>query len=210
MSTTFYYAPMSTASTVLWTLTELGIPYEGVRVNLRDEADKKAKLGPVNPNLKVPVLVHDGAVIFESAAIQMYLGETFGTERGVYPAAGPKRGLAMKWLVWANVTLAEAVIRWQRNVKEWGPAEERNALAGERARGEVNDMIAMLEVELTAKQYLVGDAFSLADLHLVSILEWAGHCGAPLAKYPKVSAWMARCASRPSHAKAESLEHTPA
>ena len=77
MSITFYFAPMSTASTVHWSLEELEIPYEGVQVNLKDEADKKAKLGPVNPNMAVPVLDHDGTVIFESAAIQIYLGETF-------------------------------------------------------------------------------------------------------------------------------------
>jgi glutathione S-transferase len=197
---------MSTASTVLWSLAELGIPYEGVRVNLRDEADKKQKLGPVNPNLRVPVLVHDGTAIFESAAIQIYLGETFGTDKGLFPAAGPKRGAAMKWLVWGNATLAEAVIRWQRNVKDWAPANERNAVAGEKAKGEVGELIGMLEKELTAKQYLVGDVFSLTDLHLVSILEWIGHCGLDLAQFPKTSAWMARCAARPSHAKAEAIE----
>ena len=84
MSLTFYFAPMSTASTVHWSLEELGIPYEGVEVKLKDEADKQQKLGAVNPNLKVPVLVHDGTAIFESAAIQIVLGETFGVEKGLY------------------------------------------------------------------------------------------------------------------------------
>ena len=60
MSLTFYYAPMSTASTVHWSLEELGVPYEGVRVDLSSSQDKAEKLGPVNPNLKVPVLVHEG------------------------------------------------------------------------------------------------------------------------------------------------------
>ena len=115
MSLTFYFAPMSTASTVHWSLDELGIPYEPVLVDLTSDTDKKAKLGPVNPNLRVPVLVHDGVPIFESAAIQMHLGECFGVERGLYPEPGPERGRAAKWLVWANVTLGEAVTRWRRH-----------------------------------------------------------------------------------------------
>ena len=45
MSLTFYFAPMSTASTVHWSLEELGIPYEAVQVDLKDDADKKRKIG---------------------------------------------------------------------------------------------------------------------------------------------------------------------
>ena len=30
---------------------------------------------------------------------------------GLYPSPGPKRGEAMKWIVWSNVTLAEAIGR---------------------------------------------------------------------------------------------------
>ena len=37
----------------------------------------------------------------------MYLGETFGTDQ-LYPGLGPQRGVAMKWIVWTNVMLAEA------------------------------------------------------------------------------------------------------
>ena len=55
--------------------------------------------------------------IWESAAITIYLGETFGvaedgdsdTDDGsLYPTLGPKRGEAMKWIVWTNTTLAAA------------------------------------------------------------------------------------------------------
>ena len=133
MSLTFFYAPMSTASTVHWSLEELAIPYEAVRVDLKDPADKKAKLGPVNPNLRVPVLVHDGVAIFESVAIQIYLGETFGVDAGLYPAPGPERGRALKWLVWTNVSLGEAVLRFLRNTSDEYPKEQQNAAAGRAA-----------------------------------------------------------------------------
>lgn len=205
MSLIFYFSPMSTASTVHWTLHELGVPFETVRVNLRDEADKKAKLGPVNPNMKVPVIVHDGTIVFESAAIQAYLGETFGVERGLYPAAGRQRGEALKWLVWTNVTLGEAVGRWQRNVS-WAPPAERNAAAGETAKKELEGLIGMLDEELASKSYLLGESAMVPDFHLASVMEWIQHCGVDLAAYPKVDAWMKRCASRPAHARAQAHE----
>ncbi len=201
MSLTFYYAPFSTASTVHWTLEELGIPYEAVKVNLKDPADKAKKLGPVNPNLKVPVLVHDGTAIFESAAIQAYLGETFGVEKGLYPKAGPKRGEALKWLIWTNVSFGDAVGRWQRNVSDWVPPEQRNAAAGAAARKEVDELLGILEKELATKPHLLGDTISIVDFHLASFLEWAQHCGVDFKAFPKTAAWASKCQARSANLK---------
>lgn len=198
MSLTFYYAPMSTASTVHWTLEELGVPYEGVLVDLSSESDKQQKLGPVNPNLKVPVLVHDGHVIFESAAIQIYLGETFGVERGLYPAPGPARGDALKWLVWTNVSLRDTVLRWQHHTSEQTDAKLQNTTANVEAHKDIDKVLAMLEVALDGRSYLLGDGVTLVDFHLVSFLQWAAFCGVKLAPFPRVSAWVERCSERPA------------
>jgi glutathione S-transferase len=192
---------MSTASTVHWSLEELGIPYEAVRVDLQDPADKKAKLGPINPNVKVPVLVHDGIAIFESAAIQIYLGETFGVERGLYPAPGPERGHAQKWLVWTNVTLGEAVSRWLRHTNDRYPAEQQNEAAGKAARADIDTLLGMLDDQLEGQDYLLGESVSLADFHLGSLMHWIGFCGVDLAPFPHVKAWVERCSKRPANQK---------
>ncbi len=199
MSLTFYFAPMSTASTVHWSLEELQIPYEGVQVDLKDAADKKKKLGPVNPNLMVPALVHDGTAIFESAAIQIYLGETFGVDKGLYPAPGPKRGVALKWLVWANVSLGAAAGRWFENAM--GDPEHRNEAAVAKARTDLERLIGILDEDLGERAYILGDAVSLVDFHLVSLLGWVASCGVDLAPFPKVGSWVGRCAARPAQQK---------
>jgi glutathione S-transferase len=198
MSLTFIYAPMSTASTVHWSLEELGIPYEKVKVDLKDEADKTKKLAGLNPNRKVPVLVHDGTVVFESAAIQIYLGETFGADKGLYPPPGRARGAALKWLVWANVTLGEAVTRWQRHTNERYPAALQHAAAGEEGKKDVAANVAIFEAELGTKSYVLGESVSLVDFHLASFFQWLGFCGFDVAPYPKTAAWLARCTARPA------------
>ncbi len=195
MSLTFYFAPMSTASTVAWSLAELGIPYEGVEVDLKDPADKQRKLGPVNPNLKVPVIVHDGTPVFESAAIQIYLGETFGTDRGLYPPPGPKRGEAMAWLVWASTELAAAVVEWH------GHADD--AAARPSARRRVDTLIGLVEHNLAERDTMLGAAVSLVDIHLASFLQWITALGVDLAPFPRTAAWLARCSSRPASARAK-------
>src|SRR5579884_2513511 len=118
MNLTFYYAPMSTATLTDLVLEELGVACKRVKLDLKNGDTKKPDFLKLNPNAKVPVLVHDDMPIWESAAITMYLGELFGVEKGLYPKPGPKRGEAMKWIVWTNVTLGDAVYRWARNTME--------------------------------------------------------------------------------------------
>lgn len=201
MSLTFYFAPMSTSSTVHWSLEELGIPYEAVKVDLKDAADKQRKLGPVNPNLRVPTLVHEGTALFESAAIQIYLGETFGVEKGLYPPPGRKRGEALKWLVWANVTLGDAVSRWLRNTDASVPSELRNEGAGAAGRKDVDALLGIFEKELGDKSYILGESASLVDFHIASFVLWMGSLGVSLEAFPKTDAWSKRCASRPANLK---------
>jgi glutathione S-transferase len=200
MSLVFYYAPMSTASITELVLEELAIPCERVKLDLKKGETKKPEFVKLNPNAKVPVIVHDGSVIFESSAITMYLGEMFGVERKLYPAPGPKRGEAMKWIAWANVTLGEAVGRWARNAMEWMPAEQRNEKAGEVAKKDIGDCLRIVDEALEGKAFLVGD-YTLADTHLNSLMDWLRHLKVDFTPYARVEAWSRRCADRPAYKK---------
>ncbi|HEU4406313.1 MAG TPA: glutathione S-transferase family protein [Polyangiaceae bacterium] len=203
MSLVFYYAPMSSATPVHWALEELGVPYEKRPLDIKAGDTKKPEFLRINPNAKVPVIVHDGTPVFESAAIQIYLGETFGVEKGLFPAAGPKRGEAMKWIVWCNVSLGDALGRYARNTFDWVPAEQRNAKAAEVAKADLDAALRVLDGALEGKQYLVDDRFTLADLHLVSWMEYLTMAKVDVAPYKSIAPWMARCADRPAHARAQ-------
>lgn len=102
MGLTFYFAPFSTAvitATVLDELEHGQSPLaERVELSLGD-GTRSPEFLAVNPNANVPAIVHDGVSVWESAAITMYLGETFGVRRSLYPDLGPRRGEAMKWIV---------------------------------------------------------------------------------------------------------------
>jgi len=160
MSLVFYYAPMSTAVTVSWALEELGIPYEKVEIDLKARDQDKRGYRALNPNGKVPLLVHDGVPIFESAAIMMHLGETFGVERDLFPPPGLERAGAFKWLVWTNVSLGGAVARFLHNTSAQVPEERRSAKEGEVARADVETHLGILEAELADKRFLVGGTFT--------------------------------------------------
>jgi glutathione S-transferase len=200
MSLIFYYAPMSTASITELILEELGVPCERVKLDIQKGDTKKPEFLAVNPNGKVPCIVHDGTALWESAALTMYLGETFGVERGLYPGPGPRRGEAMQWIVWTNVTLGDAVARFTRNTMDWYPADQKNAKAGEAAKADIGQCLGVLDRSLAGKQFLVGD-YTLADAHLTSFSDWLRHMQIDFAPFSHVNAWSTRCRARPAYQK---------
>jgi glutathione S-transferase len=204
MSITYYYAPMSTAVRTTWAIEELGIACERVKVDFSKKETKTPAFLKLNPNGRVPVLVVDGTVIFESTAILLYLGETYGVEKGLYPAPGLKRAETMKWVVWANIGFYDPIDRWARNTASFIPAEQQNPKAAEAAKADIAAVMKIVDEALAGKSYLVDDKFSLADLAVSSYLGWLKHMGYDYSPFKNVSAWADRCMARPACAKSNS------
>lgn len=187
MSLVFYYIPMSTASLTEAVLAELDVPCERVKLAGQSGATSTPEFLAINPNGRVPVIVHDGVPIWESCAITMYLGEMFGVEFGLYPAPGPRRGEAMKWIAWANVTLGEAGMRLAHTGEE-------------QARGDIAERLKVLDGGLEGKPFLLGD-YTLADTHLHGVIAWFGMMGVDFSHTPNIGPWATRCGERPALAK---------
>jgi glutathione S-transferase len=200
MTLTFYYAPMSTATLTHLILEELGVPVEKIKLDIQKGETKTAEYKKINPNGRVPCVVHDGVAIWESAALTMYLGETFGVERGLYPPPGTRRGQAMTWIAWTNASLGDAMSRFTRNTLEWYPAEQRNAAAGEQARKDVAEYLGVLDSALADRPFLTGE-YTLADMHLHSICDWMRHLKVDFSPFANVNAWGERCSARPAYQK---------
>ncbi len=67
MSLTFYFAPMSTASITEAVIAELGIPCDRVELNLSNGDSRKPEFLKINPNGRVPAIVHEGTAICRTA-----------------------------------------------------------------------------------------------------------------------------------------------
>ncbi len=77
------------------------------------------------------------------------------------------------------------------------PAERHNAKAGEVAKADVEKHLAILDGALEGKTWLVGDAFSLVDLHVSGWVAYVGMNGFDIARWPSLDAWTKRSTSRP-------------
>ncbi|MDX2224998.1 MAG: glutathione S-transferase family protein [Rhodospirillaceae bacterium] len=205
MSLRFYFAPMSTASVTAAVIGELGVACERIEVSIAKGDTRTAGFLALNPNGRVPVIVHNGTVIWESAAITLYLGETFGVARGLYPPPGPRRGEAMKWIVWSSVTLAEAAGRLSAALPAGtaGAVEDGSRDAAARypggevaARVDVMACLAIVDAALRDRPYLLGD-YTLADTHLFMLVGWIMSMGIAADSFPNLGGWIARCGTRP-------------
>lgn len=206
MSLTFYYTPQSNASRIFWTLQELGVPHEIVKVDLRAGDQKKPDFLALNPNGKVPTIVLDGTPMFESVAIQIALGERFGVEKGLWPQLdSPEHLQALTWLVWGQVTLTAALFRYMQNTSDWVAKELHNAQQAEQALSETHELLRLLDARLGDRPYVTGERFTLVDLDLASVLGWGLHFAkVDIGALKHVQAWLARCTARPACA----VEHT--
>ena len=226
MTITFYHVPNSTSSSTSAVLAELEHSLAAplcTRVELSIQAgDTKAAsfLSNVNPNGRVPVLVHDGVPIWESAAITMYLGEMFGenakdksiqgehhNNNQLYPALGPRRGEAMKWIVWTNITIAEAGGRLAAAlpVGSAGAVEEEKSREGlkreekaENARKDLVRWLGVLDGALEGKKHLLGEEYCLADTHMWTFVRWLSFMEVDLSSFGNVKGWMERVGGRPA------------
>lgn len=205
----FYVAPFSTASVTEAVLAELGTPHERVELDI-DAGDTRApQFLAVNPNGRVPAIVDEGVAIWESSAITLYLGERDGVALGLYPPPGPKRGEAMKWIVWASATLGVAAGRLsavlptgaagavQAGSVDFIEPELHPASELTEAKADVARQLSILDAALEGRDYVLGD-YSLADTQIAVLTGWIASMQVDLVPFPNLSAWLARCGQRPA------------
>jgi glutathione S-transferase len=95
---TLYYAPHTRAARVAFLLEELGVAYERKTLSLSTGDNKQPAYLTVHPHGLVPALRDGDVVIFETAAICMYLADRF-SERRLAPAPGTaERAAYYQWV----------------------------------------------------------------------------------------------------------------
>ena len=78
---TLYHHPYSRAASTIWTLEEVGVPYELRHVDIMTGAQKAPEIVALNPMGKLPVLTDGDTVVTENAAISLYLADRYAPGR---------------------------------------------------------------------------------------------------------------------------------
>lgn len=175
-------------------LEELVLPYRLHHVRIEASEHKQPEFLALNPHGRIPVMRDDetGVVLFESAAILLYLAEKTGQLLSKDPV---QRWETIKWLQFHSSSVGP--ILGQRVHFELF-AQEKIPAAIERYRRLVNDLFTVLDTRLADHPYLAGKDYSIADIahfgwtHIARIIDFN------FSQYSHMSAWHERVAQRPA------------
>jgi glutathione S-transferase len=182
-----------------WMLLELGLEYECHPIQSRTGETLTDEFKRLNPRHKIPVLRHGSLVVTESAAIIQYLSETFPHATEVYvPGDAVSRARLNEWCYFIMSELDAGslyVVRRHDGLKQiYGEAPAAVESAKSYFLHNIDAMAARIGGDNT---YLFGEQLSVADILLMTCLDWAASCGIPLPE--TVSHYQQRVALRPAY-----------
>jgi glutathione S-transferase len=186
----------------LWALEELGVPYEHLPMPTT-EAKSAAHL-KLNPNGHVPVLEDDGAVVWESMAINLYLAEKYG-KNSLWPSDPAARADIYKWSFFAMTEVEPQLVTLLVN-RVMAPPEQRNEKAALAAVEALKAPLNALEETLKGKEYLLGKNFTIADLNVAAVMSWIPMMKLDISSTPNVQVWLQRCLGREANKKVRGLK----
>jgi len=181
-----YFNPQSRAVIAKWMLDECGADYQLVTIDLTLNEHKRADYLKINPAGKLPALVDGDARVFENAAICLYLAERF-PEADLAPKLGdPRRGRYLALTVYSTSQLDGAIVDDMLGIKT------------ERQRGwtDFETCKTVVERELGAGPYLLGEQFTAADVMIGSIFIWQRMMGKTPGR-KAIDAYVDRLLARP-------------
>ena len=225
-----YHAGQSNCSMRVRTvLEEKGLSWTSHHIDLRKAENVTPEYFGIHPKGLVPALVHDGVVIIESTDIINYLEEHF-PEPPLQPADDASRRQMQEWLrlateihihvkaymfahqIGKSMAKTEAELAVYRKLQDndellafhaenssaEGLSEERVATATR----VLNECFAKLEHALAEHEWLVAEAFSLADITWIPLYVTLNNARFPFEPYPNVLRWKDAVQARPSYQKA--------
>lgn len=169
-------------------LAEKGVPYERINIDLANKPDWFLAISPLG---KVPVLLVDNRVIFESAVILEYLDEAL--PKPLHPADIFERAENRSWIEFGSAVLSDL----------WGFYTAPDRESFEAKATALEQKFARIEARLGDGPWFGGADFSLVDavfapaLRYFDVLDTIGDFGI-LTNKPKVAAWRQALAARPS------------
>lgn len=191
----FWTTPNGYKVTIM--LSEIGLPYRVVPIDITAGEQFGAEFLKISPNNKIPAIVdHDGPdgkplPIFESGAILLYLAEKTGK---LLPSEPRARSEAIQWLMFQMGGVGP-MLGQAHHFRRYAP--EQIPYAVERYTNEATRLYSVIDRRLAENEYLAGD-YSIADIATFTWIRPYRWQGQVLEDYPNLQRWFDSIKLRPA------------
>ncbi|MDP7548221.1 MAG: glutathione S-transferase family protein [Alphaproteobacteria bacterium] len=176
-------------------LSQLGQAFKRIEYDVTRGETRTAEFLALNPDGRVPLLQFpDGRGLAQSNAILFYLAQ--GTD--YLPTDSFEQAQVLQWMFFEQYSHEPfiAVARYWLHFLD--PREvDKDALEEKWRRG--YQALDVMERHLNGADYLVGGAYSIADMALYAYTHVADEAEMDLAPYPGIRRWLDRVAEQPRH-----------
>jgi glutathione S-transferase len=183
---TLYYSPGTASMVVHLALLEIGAPHELKLVDFAADQQHDAAYLALNPGGVVPTLLIDGRALTESAALLMILAQRHPEAKLAPEIGSPEYDAWTQWIVYLSNTLMSTYRLW------FYPAELGSREHDPAVRAALQKKIEAVWDRLDAHlqnsgPYLLGEAFSGADLLLGMLMRWSRNMPRPVSEWPALN-----------------------
>lgn len=201
MSLKLYFASGACSFVPHVLLQASGAEWEPVMVKLHKGEQYEDAYKSINPRSQVPVLVDDGQVVTQIAAITLYLDEKF-PQAGFLPKSGVARAKALELLMWMNNTVHPTFTHVFMPNKFSSDADVQaniKAHAIQSYRGLMGELQSL--VEKASGPWLAGSHFGPLDAYALTLTRWGTIAGINPDDFPTLWAFVQRVAQHPPVAR---------
>lgn len=166
---TLYGAAASGSVAVEAALTLLGLPYTLVEGATWAEPQARERVAPANPMRQIPTLVlPDGEVMTESAAILIYLADLHPAARLAPAPSDPQRRTFLRWMLY--VSSAIYALHWIKpDVRRIGAPESAREAVVQAVHDRITFCWSTMDAQLTPGRFLLGEALTVLDLYVATV-----------------------------------------
>ncbi len=186
---------------VRWLIEELGLDYRDHYLKRKNGDLNSPRYLALNPTGRVPTIVDNGKVIYESGAICLYLADKYRHKKELAPAfEADERADYLQWMVWSVASLECVIARMFTHVSTEAEKAETHAFVKKQCEIFQRALNPILEKQ----EYILKSGFSAADIMLAAVIP--GAWDYLVEPNPAIKAYMTRLMQRPAAVKTRVFE----
>lgn len=199
----FWGAGTSRTLRPVWVAEELGIPYELMPIGPRTGETQTADYTRLNPKQKVPAMVDGDFRLSESLAICRYLIENYPGEAIFRPGAARDRAREDEWCCYIYGEIDETSLYVMRRHRDLAHIYGEAPAAVSSGKEYALKHLGVVAAQMKDREFIMAGGFGLADVMLMTCLEWAHAYGLEL---PEVlDGYRHRISERPAYQRAAAV-----